>query len=84
MARKVNQAAVLRGRMGAHAPTGKSPNPKLYAEAEAELAKLMAERRATEATDRIAEFVERIVAKAPPLTAEQRERITLLLLNGGK
>lgn len=31
----------------------------------------------------IASYVERAVAKAPPLTAEQRDRIAILLRNGG-
>lgn len=34
--------------------------------------------------ERIADYVKREVAKFPPLTAEQRDRIALLLLRGGR
>jgi hypothetical protein len=83
MAKKRNRAAVLRGYMGAHAPTGTSPNAKKYEQARAELAQLMTDRQTQETTDRITEFAQRLVAKAPPLSAEQRERITLALRKDG-
>lgn len=44
---------------------------------------LVAARRDLRA-ERIADYVKREVAKFPPLTAEQRERIALLLLRGGR
>lgn len=34
------------------------------------------------AAERIAEYVERVVAEAPPLTPEQRDRIATLLRGG--
>jgi hypothetical protein len=78
-----NHALVLRGRMGAHAPNSSAPDPELYAKAKAELAEYLAEREAQDATDRIAAYVERVVAKAPPLSAHQRARITQALTKAG-
>ena len=80
----VNRAIVLRGRMGAHAPGSSAPDATLYEQAKTELAQLMAEREAEAATARLVTFAQRIVSKAPPLSAEQRERITLALRKAGE
>lgn len=38
--------------------------------------------RADLATERIATYIQRVVASAPPLTGEQRDRLALLLRSG--
>ncbi|MFN8081261.1 MAG: hypothetical protein U0Q19_17020 [Kineosporiaceae bacterium] len=39
----------------------------------------LGELRTAMAAERLAEHIERVVAQAPPLTAEQRDRLALLL-----
>ena len=78
-----NQTSVLRGRIGIHSPSGRHPDPVKHEQAKAALVEVLAANKAQAAADRIAAFAERIVAQAPPLNAEQRDRITQALRKAG-
>lgn len=69
----------LRGRVGGLANSG---NRKALAVAKRELTAAVEAKRSAEAAQRIAVYVERVVASAPPLTTEQREHIAAILSGG--